>query len=63
MSRQGFKVAAFSTDVGETGEKNAVIAEQLIDQAARDWGVKMVCFPELFLTGVPDRATSKDDLK
>jgi predicted amidohydrolase len=62
MVRQNFKVAAFTIDVEGSRETHLETASQLIDEAVQEWSVKMVVFPELFLTGVPDRSTTKQDL-
>jgi predicted amidohydrolase len=62
MSRRNFKVAACTFSVGGSKEGNIAVAEQLIDEAAEEWGVKMVCFPQLFLSGVPDRSITKPNL-
>ena len=62
MSGQNFKVATLTMDIEGTRENNFRIAGQLIDEAAQEWGVKMVCLPELFMARMPDRSTTKQDM-
>lgn len=62
MPRENFKLATFTMEYEGSKERHLEIAKKLIDDAVHDWGVTMVVLPELFLTGVPDRSTTKEHL-